>query len=560
MHKAAPQSATGTVDNHIIAAMRLVLAASGLLIIYIDPAEPSRFVAVTHLLLACYTAYSALLYTLALHASSYLLETIYRWVHWVDVAWYVLLISLSNGTSSIFFFGFFFAILVASFRWGFISGLRVTLLSVILFTSVGLLTAPRSTHFELNRALVRPIYLLVLGYMMAYWGGHELNLKRRLALLKEVTTLSNPRFGVDRTIGTLLERLRAFYDGDVALAVTHDAGRNEYHLRRVDRRDPEAGMKPSPLPAHLAQQLLAVPANQAVIYNQRGRWLGLGPRYLTIHMLTGTRSTEGETRAAALAATLDAKALITVPLQYQHEAVGRLYVTTSSQRFDESDVDLLLQVFEHVRPVIDNIRLVDRLASHAAEEERQRIARDLHDSVIQPYIGLQMGLAAVRRKAVAGGADVAAELERLYELANDGIADLRGYVHGLRHGSDNDDNLQASLRRFAEKFAAVTGITVEVEAAADIPCNDRLGTEVFQMVAEGLSNIRRHTEAEHATIGLMRQNGHLVLRVENEREPGTPPPSFTPRSISERAAALGGYARVEQAANARTAVIVTIPL
>ncbi len=560
MHRAAPQSSTGTVDNHIIAAMRLVLAASGLLIIYIDPAEPSGFVAVTYLLLTCYTAYSALLYALALRASNHLLETIYKWVHWADVAWYVLLISLSNGTSSIFFFGFFFAILVASFRWGFISGLRVTLVSVILFTSVALLTAQQGTNFELNRALVRPIYLLVLGYMMAYWGGHELNLKRRLALLKEVTTLSNPRLGVDRTLGTLLEQLRTYYAGAAALAVTHDGGRNEYHLRRVDRRNPKAGAKPTPLPAHLAQQLLAVPSNQALIYNQRGAWFGLGQRFYGLDILARTRIADGEAQAATLAATLDAKGLISVPLQYQPEALGRLYVTSSSQRFDESDIDLLLQVLEHVRPVIDNIRLVDRLAFNAAEEERKRIARDLHDSVIQPYIGLQMGLAAVRRKAVAGGPDVAAEIEQLYELANDGIADLRGYVHGLRHGGDNDANLQASIRRFAEKFAAVTGITVEVEAAADIPCNERLGTEVFQMIAEGLSNIRRHTQAEHATVGLMRQNGHLVLRVENEREPGTPPPSFTPRSISERAAALGGYARVEQAANARTAVVVTIPL
>jgi len=121
-----------------------------------------------------------------------------------------MLISLSSGTSSIFFFFFFFPILVASFLGGFASGLRVVIVSSVLFTIIGYTTAPKGPQFELNRFLLRPIYLLVLGYMIAYWGGFEIEMRRRLGLLKEVSSISNPRFGINHTIGMVLQRLLKF--------------------------------------------------------------------------------------------------------------------------------------------------------------------------------------------------------------------------------------------------------------------------------------------------------------------------------------------------------------
>ncbi len=560
MSSPTPRSMTGTVDNRIIAMMRLVLAASALAITYIDPSQPDRFVVGTYSALSLYTLYSIALYVVNLRNSS-LAPRIQQWAHWLDVAWYVLLISLSNGTSSIYFFGFFFAILVASFRWGFAAGFRVTIASVVLFSTIGVLTAPGGEAFELNRSLVRPVYLLALGYMMAYWGGYEIRLKRRLELLKEVGALSNPRFGADRMIGLLLERLRAFYNADACLVISSDPAGEEYQLRRASREDGESAMRPTPMPAELAQQLLALPNDIALVYSAKPRNPGRrrGAQH-AVDIRTRERWDADPAVVAPISAMLEADAFITVPIRYRGEPPARLYLTASRDVFDEHDIDLVLQVFEHVTPVIDNIRLVDRLASDAAEQERQRIARDLHDSVIQPYIGLQMGLASVRGKYERGASDIAADLDRLSALTNDGIAELRGYVRGLKSGGEREGTLHESIKRFASKFGTATGIAVDVEAKGDVRCNDRLGAEVFQMVAEALSNIRRHTQAAHATVELSRANGHLVLRVENEGSPGTPHKPFTPRSITERATALGGRAVVEPRPDSGTAIVVEIPL
>src|SRR5438093_3610714 len=138
------------MDDRMVAAMRFVFAAAALAIIAIDPSEPDRHIAITYAALVLYVAYSASLWVCAWRAiPSWLASTAY----WVDVGWYVMLTGLSSGTNSIFFFFFFFAILVASFQWGRGSGLRVAVVSAILFSIVGFTTAPPEPAFALNRFL-----------------------------------------------------------------------------------------------------------------------------------------------------------------------------------------------------------------------------------------------------------------------------------------------------------------------------------------------------------------------------------------------------------------------
>lgn len=552
--------ATATVEDRIIAVMRFSLAFSALLITIVDPSEPDRLVAITYAALSLYTIYSAALYVIVQRFQAF--QTVIRkWTHWADVGWYIVLIGLSSGTSSVFFFFFFFAILVSSFRWGFRSGLSVAVISAILFTAVGFATAPKGPNFELNRFLLRPIYLFVLGYMMAYWGGYEITLKRRLALLKEVNTLANPRFGVDRTIGWLVERLRSFYDADAGLFVTADSATGEYFMRRADREDPERAMWNEPLPEKLAQRLLALPASHAVVYSSKPRvWWSIQARVRAYDVVSNARMAENPQVRKALAATLDAGSFIAVPLRYQQTVTGRLYLTaTRRDTFDDSDVDFLLQVITHFTPMIENIRLIDHLASDAAEVERQRIAHDIHDSVIQPYIGLQIGLTTIIQKLETGDTNAISDIKRLNEQIAGVVGNLRSYMHGLTSSGEHENILVPSVRRFAATFAETTGIAVQMEAAGDMRLNDRLSAEVFQMVTEGLSNIRRHTHAMQARIVLAHRDNHVVLRIEDQGINGLVPAPFIPRSITERATTLGGRVRVDQHEYG-SAVIVEIPL
>jgi signal transduction histidine kinase len=133
-------------------------------------------------------------------------------------------------------------------------------------------------------------------------------------------------------------------------------------------------------------------------------------------------------------------------------------------------------------------------------------------------------------------------------------------MRGLKQAGEREGILLPSVRRFAETFTQTTGIGVDLKVADDVHVNDRLAAEVFQMVIEGLSNIRRHTHAMHATIALARRDNQLVLRIEDAGVNGSAPAPYTPRSIAERAAALGGQVQVARRRDGGSAVIVEIPL
>lgn len=112
------------MDARTVAAMRLALALSALLLLYLDPSGPGRPVAFLLTALVLYIFYSAILYALALHHAPLFSS---RSIHWVDVGWCGMLVALSGGITRDFFLLFFFPILVASFGWSFVEGLRVAL-------------------------------------------------------------------------------------------------------------------------------------------------------------------------------------------------------------------------------------------------------------------------------------------------------------------------------------------------------------------------------------------------------------------------------------------------
>ena len=550
------------IDLRKISIMRVILALSALLVFNVDPSTADRFPAITYFFLAGYCVYSVSIWAMALrHSRTFPIKTL----HWLDVAWYLPLIALSGGTNSTFFFFFFFAILVASFGWGFASGMRVTIVSTVLFTLVGYASAYALPDFQLSRVFLRPIQLLVFGYLIAYWGGVQGRLIARLQLLKEVSLLSNPRFGVDRTIETVLESLRSAYSVESCLMILPKSQAGEpirlygsskegdYSLHSTDRNTSLTANSSRELTNQMARVFLSAPPSQAIIYRQGNR---------SEPQLYDTRT---KTLAKGQAANLqflnafEGKSCFSVPIYYRSQPVGRLNLVGGTHRFDSADVDFILQVMEQITGVLENIRLVDSLASDAAGQERRKIAQDIHDSVIQPYIGLQFGLTAVKQK-LAHQEDVRDNVAELLSLTTGEIADLRNYVGGLRRGESPREIFLPAVRRFASKFSEATGLNVEIEGRDDLPIYDRLAAELFQMIEEGLSNVRRHSTSSYAKLHIAINEGHLEMQIRNERLKRLGEASFTPRSIAERAAALGGQAIVSTDANFDTVVSVQIPL
>lgn len=523
--------------------MRLVLVSSALFIIMLDFTGPRA----THIALLLYTAYSLLIYILSIRRSTLLPQRI---LHWLDLVWYMPLIALTGGSNSMFFFFLFFSILVASFGWGFTEGLRMTLVAASLFTIVGVLFAAENP-LEMSRFLLRPTSLLALGYMIAHWGGFEVKLKSRLGLLKDISNFADPRFGLDQTVNRMMDRLRSFYRADSCLAVAQIPD-GTFQLRRVSGPT-QSGWVVKTIPNQMAALLLSPSPPAALIFHKRKS------KRLIYDVRTSLSSRDVPSTYAHVGNTLEAQQFMSLPLYYQGQALGRFYVIGSPLSMDDSDIGFVLQLIEHVTPVLDNIRLVDRLAAEAAEYERQRIARDIHDGIIQPYIGLQLGLAAIRQKIERGDNDVGHDVKELTAMTVTEIEELRRYIRGLKTSERYDTMLVPAIRRFAAKFSAATGITVDVKATEEIGIKDRLAAEIFQMVTEGFSNIRRHTHSPTAEAELEYGKDFFVLNIKNANDNGKPV-SFHPRSLAERAAALGGHLEVYTDDQNQTVVSIRIPL
>ncbi|HEY6002059.1 MAG TPA: histidine kinase, partial [Anaeromyxobacter sp.] len=441
-------------NERLTAALRLAVAVGGLGVFVLDPNEHPGRRPFAIGVLALFVAYSAILWARAVRGTRTLrLDT----APWVDVAWVTLAAAVGQATSEIFYPLYLFAILCASLWSGFRRGFAVAVVSALAFSVVGTITRPPGTDETLF--LTRPAYLLVLGYLMAVWGEHEVRSRARLALLRDVTALSSPRFGVEPTVGRILEAVRAFFDADCCRWVVMDELTGRRWMRSALRGvGPDAG--PTELPEDLAYALMPPPAEASFLVRA-----GFAGR-VTFALFGSGSSRRGDPAVAeSLLTTLDARVLLSIPFRYHATAPGRLFVAARApRRLSRVDAELLRHVAEQVTPMLENLRLVDHLAADAANEERRRIALDLHDSVIQPYLGLRLGLSAAEA-ALSGGrpAEAGAHLQRLLTLADGEIQTLRGYVRDLRaHGGGEPTPLEAALRRFCRRFTESTGIRVEI--------------------------------------------------------------------------------------------------
>ena len=552
------------IDLRLIAGMRVVLGTCALLVVLLDPVTSLTAPIPTYVTLILYAIYGLAIYHLSTRHNPLVAHKI---VPWLDLLWYIPLIALTN--NSLFYYFFFFSIIVASFSWGATDGLRLTLASAVIYTVIGLVRPADATPIAIQRLLLAPIGLLMFGYIIARWGGYHTQLKNRLKLLKEVTVFSNPRFGIDRTIKAILESVRAFYDGEACVLVIpgKPGDAESYQMYRVARGMHASRSAPPEIGREAAEQFLSPSLDYAVLYRKR-RYSQTRLFDIKTRIFVETNSSNSD----KLAGMLEAQRYLSVPVYYRHQAVGRLYIVDGPDRFDSSDMDFMLQLMDHVTPVMENIRLIDNLASDAAEQERRRIAHDIHDSVIQPYLGLQFGLSALDQKLEAGNTAIRGNIQELLELTNHELAELRRFVWGLKASEERADILLPAIERYAERFSVVTGIKVDVAAYGRVKVNDRLAAELFQIVAEGLSNVRRHAFCRDARVEISCKESSLLLQIKNSRprsggnadgervdgQEGVK--SFRPHSIAERAASLGGDTQVFVDEKDYTVVSVGIPL
>ncbi len=215
-------------------------------------------------------------------------------------------------------------------------------------------------------------------------------------------------------------------------------------------------------------------------------------------------------------------------------------------------------------------QIVEQQRALAALQERERLARDLHDSIGQvlSYVSAQVGAA---RKLLENQKPQEADeqLARLGEIAQDAHADVRDFILGLRANPSNEQPFPATLRRYLEGFERNFGIHTKLIAAPDVEgwrLSPDARIQLFRIVQEALTNARKHAAPRCIQVMLATEQMQARVTVQDDGRGFDMPAlidqagGFGLRFMRERAEGLGARVEVTSRPGAGTLVVVLVPL
>ena len=256
--------------------------------------------------------------------------------------------------------------------------------------------------------------------------------------------------------------------------------------------------------------------------------------------------------------------VVCVPLQAGGQPIGGLWVSRRRGRpvFSQETAQTVESFAKQVSVALASARARRELSRLVLLEERERIARELHDGIIQSLFAVGMGLQGAA--LMVPDREVERRIEGAVEELDRVIRDLRRYVFGLRPGILADQRLDEALRSLAREFEAASGLVVEVDVDPQVAAElTPLAPQVVQMAREGLSNVARHARAQRCWLRLKGSGAGAVLAVEDDGVGFDPAQARSGgqglRNLRERAEALGGSVRVTSAPGRGTSVRVHLP-
>jgi signal transduction histidine kinase len=253
-----------------------------------------------------------------------------------------------------------------------------------------------------------------------------------------------------------------------------------------------------------------------------------------------------------------------MPIVDGDEILGSLFLANKQAPggFTDDDEELLRLLAGHAAIALVNARLYERSRELSIVEERNRIARELHDAVTQKLFSLRLTADAAAALVPRDPVRAAAELDTVRGLAAEASDELRAIVVGLRPADLAGDGLDVALRKQADLLDRVHRPSVRF-TGDPVPRLPAAREEaVYRVAQEALHNALRHGSPTRVDVALRAGNGSLVLEVADDGrgfDPATPSRRLGLASMRERARATGGRLDVLSQAGAGTTVRLEMP-
>ena len=265
------------------------------------------------------------------------------------------------------------------------------------------------------------------------------------------------------------------------------------------------------------------------------------------------------------------RSLLGVPITGRGRVFGDLYLTDKAggAPFDEEDERVLVVLASQAAVAVENARLHEEAERAAQElrrlevlEDRERIAKELHDGVIQSLFAVGMSLQGLA--TMSSDEETTRRLEAAVEDVDRAIRDLRNYIFGLRPGVLADRQLDQALKELCAEFASRSQVVTVAEVDGDVAAElSSRAADVVQLVREALSNVGRHGEATTCRVSLARNVEGAVLEVDDDGrgfDVDLTTWGMGLNNLRDRLESMGGSFRVTSVLGEGTTVRMALPL
>jgi signal transduction histidine kinase len=256
---------------------------------------------------------------------------------------------------------------------------------------------------------------------------------------------------------------------------------------------------------------------------------------------------------------------LTVPISVKGNIIGVLDIQSDQlNTFDKNDLELMRSLANQAGVAIENARLYEQAKQVAVLEERQRLARDLHDSVTQTLYGMSLyAQAAVGQLALGNLEQVAENLRQIQDTSQEVLAEMRLLIYELRPPVLEHEGLDVALQARLSAVEGRAGLktTLKSDLAGRLPAAIEEG--LYRIAQEALNNVLKHAHACTITVSLSQGDKLVTMEIaddgigfEPERVKGQGGLGLP--AMQERAAALGGRLAVSSKPGAGARVIMEV--
>lgn len=253
-----------------------------------------------------------------------------------------------------------------------------------------------------------------------------------------------------------------------------------------------------------------------------------------------------------------------IPLTHKEQTIGMLTLSSSTPNYYlPRHAALALAIANQAAVALENARLYERAQDLAALEERQRLARELHDSVSQALYGITLGTHTARTLLDRDPGQVAEPLNYVLAQAEAALTEMRALIFELRPESLENDGLVVTLSRQGAALRARHNIEVAIELCDEPAIPLKVKQELYRVAQEALHNTFKHARANKVNLRLKNTTDGLLLEVSDDGLGFDMTQSFPGHlglhSMRERVARLGGMLQIESMPGRGTRVRVRLP-